>query len=336
MLRFVLSLFLGYNIVLTTRYFQSVVAVVNMAEPLSCIFYISAFLLYRGDISARTAQTTNNVLLDLVSFLRKLLWICCVLTAAVIKETGITAGALVIGDCLISLLQSLNTVGKFSDGLKMWIWLRTGWMFIVTLSFLFYVVLRVVIVKTDIQEFFATCLMFVTGESREALQHLLALWEIGGNSADSLYLGSSELIRKAENPFAFLNNPIERILSLMYLHYRYILLLIWPFHLCAEYAFDCIPKISDISDYRNFYTIIIYSGIIFIGFVGLYNLILPSSAYMHATKKEESSNSQFSVLSSSRPESVLVALCWFVVSFAPISGVILLVKITQSIKSIMH
>lgn len=40
---------------------------------------------------------------------------------------------------------------------------------------------------------------------------------------------------------------IHNIISyFQYLHFRYFYLLVWPTSLCAEYAFDCIPKVSHI------------------------------------------------------------------------------------------
>ena len=51
--------------------------------------------------------------------------------------------------------------------------------------------------------------------------------------SSSLYLGDSELIRRAENPFRFLHG-IEKIFSYAYLHFRYCSLLLLPWQLCAE------------------------------------------------------------------------------------------------------
>lgn len=85
------------------------------------------------------------------------------------------------------------------------------------------------------------------------------------------YLGDSELIRKAENPFAFLEHK-EKIFSLFYLHFRYFYILLWPSTLCAEYAFDCIPKVSNINDFRNLYSIGLYLSLIFLIIIGIFKI----------------------------------------------------------------
>lgn len=74
---------------------------------------------------------------------------------------------------------------------------------------------------------------------------------------DAIYLGNSELIRKAENPFTFLKGQ-ERLLSYIYLHFRYFYLLLLPIQLCAEYAFNCIPSVSEVLDIRNIYSFGMY------------------------------------------------------------------------------
>ncbi|CAM9161923.1 unnamed protein product, partial [Ectocarpus fasciculatus] len=98
-----------------------------------------------------------------------------------------------------------------------------------------------------------------------------------------------------ENPFAFLNTAQERVLSLVYLHFRYILVLVWPLQLSAEYAFDCIPKVSDISDWRNVYSFSTYALVAAVGLYSLHSMI----------------------------DGLLVAICWFIVTFVPMSGVFL-------------
>jgi hypothetical protein len=85
------------------------------------------------------------------------------------------------------------------------------------------------------------------------------------------YLGDSELIRKAENPFAFLESE-EKKFSLFYLHFRYFYILLWPSTLCAEYAFDCIPKVSNIKDFRNLYSIGLYLSLILLIIIGIFKI----------------------------------------------------------------
>ena len=72
----------------------------------------------------------------------------------------------------------------------------------------------------------------------------------GGLSLTSSTLEHSELIRKAENPFAFLSG-LPRVLSLNYLQAKYAELLLFPTTLCCEYSFNCIPAVESFSDPRN-------------------------------------------------------------------------------------
>merc|ERR1711871_1076770 len=89
--------------------------------------------------------------------------------------------------------------------------------------------------------------------------YLLGQLFSGGDSTvmNSVYLESSQLIRKAENPFSFLSGT-EKALSLMYLHFRYMYVLLLPIQLCPEYAFDCIQSLSTIFDIRFLYVGLTY------------------------------------------------------------------------------
>jgi protein O-mannosyl-transferase len=63
-------------------------------------------------------------------------------------------------------------------------------------------------------------------------------------------LQHSLLIRKTENPFHFISHPIARILSKLYIQAKYALLLLYPQQLCAEWSYNCIPAIRDLTDFR--------------------------------------------------------------------------------------
>jgi hypothetical protein len=83
------------------------------------------------------------------------------------------------------------------------------------------------------------------------------------------YLGESQLIRRAENPYAFLETRTEKILSYMHLHYRYFMLLVYPKEQCAEYAYDCIPKVTSLADDRNTLSFGLYGGFVAATLLGL-------------------------------------------------------------------
>jgi len=48
------------------------------------------------------------------------------------------------------------------------------------------------------------------------------------------------------------------VLSTLYLHAFYGLLLLWPYDLCFDYSFNCIPLLKSLSDWRNLITLAMY------------------------------------------------------------------------------
>jgi hypothetical protein len=261
---------------------ESVAAVVNLAEPLSCVFYLVAFLVYRWDVcradaAARGASPPPPALLSLGA---KLLWLGCVIVATLVKETGVTAGGVLAGDVAVCLLQRGAAGRAGREGVvpwRPWLRARVWWVAVAGVSLAWYAVLRVVIVKSDIVELAGAVGLVLTGSgggggggggagAADRLQSALRLWgaALGGEAGD-LYLGDSELIRRAENPFAFLDTRAEKVLSFMYLHFRYVYVLVWPAELSAEYAFDCIRKVSALWDPRNLGSLAAYGGVALAG-----------------------------------------------------------------------
>ena len=170
--------------------------------------------------------------------------------------------------------------------------------------------------KADIVDLAFAVRAAVRERSFESAEHIVRLWSSGAASADNLYLGSSELIRKAENPFAFLAGT-EAILSTMYLHFRYVLLLVFPVHLSAEYAFDCIPKVVDLADARNLLSFSLYSVVIFCLLYDSYNIYCSRMAKMQEPPDGNRTNDIVLL----KKEGIIVAISWFIVAFSPISGV---------------
>ena len=62
-------------------------------------------------------------------------------------------------------------------------------------------------------------------------------------------LSGSQLLRRAENPFAFLQG-LSKVLSLNYLQAFYAGLLLAPIHLSAEWSYNCIPAVESLHDPR--------------------------------------------------------------------------------------
>lgn len=135
-------------------------------------------------------------------------------------------------------------------------------------------------------------------------------------SYSSFYLDQSQLIRRAENPFAFLNGTTEKYYSFSYLHFRYMYLLLYPEDLCAEYAFNCIPKVSAWEDDRAKYPLIMYGVLLLIALHGVYHI------WKHArTKPGKSDSDESNIEDSVSPLGSLISLMFMVIPFIPASGV---------------
>jgi tetratricopeptide (TPR) repeat protein len=67
--------------------------------------------------------------------------------------------------------------------------------------------------------------------------------------------------RRLENPVAF-SRGATKLLSNMYLHAYYGLLLLWPYNLSFDYSFDCIPLVHSLADPRNLITLAMYCAIV--------------------------------------------------------------------------
>lgn len=99
------------------------------------------------------------------------------------------------------------------------------------------------------------CLSYCAGLAFLAVPYLALRTYLSSHTLSLLSITSStlqhsQLIRKAENPFAFLTGW-DWIRSVNYLQAKYAQLLFFPSELCAEYSFDCIPAVVSWMDPRN-------------------------------------------------------------------------------------
>ena len=76
-------------------------------------------------------------------------------------------------------------------------------------------------------------------------------------SGSAITIGT-EVFRAVENPIAFLTDPTSIWLSIIHLHYRYVILLLFPRTLSVDYSFNCIPVVLDASDPRIIAPLILY------------------------------------------------------------------------------
>jgi Domain of unknown function (DUF1736) len=335
---------------------ESVAAVVNMAEAVSltlsiiafCIFYKSSKVLPNVSKSrpGTPAQTTSPLYMQLLSIT---LWFSILALSVLFKETGITICGIIVAASGTALLLTMKTSyltkrvttrnSKASksnilleivlQSLLRWSKTNVSWL-VAALSGVF------------CYSLFRVSLLIPKGASYQMPFKSLfsffdyTVWRGIKESIGKSYLGESKLIRKAENPFSFLRGT-EKTLSMMYLHFRYFYQLLWPDSLCAEYAFDCIPKVSSVRDPRFLLVVLFYSFIVSSFFYFLYRVLVPSSLEVrmvldyggeekdvvegqgkgkYGGKKKERSCAVWKVL----PEHYLLSLVWMIVPFIPASG----------------
>lgn len=65
-------------------------------------------------------------------------------------------------------------------------------------------------------------------------------------------------IQQVENPIAFVDSRLTRVLSTGHLHARYFALLLVPWRLSADWSFNCVPLVTSLRDPRNVLTAALY------------------------------------------------------------------------------
>lgn len=205
---------------------EAITAVVNMAEPLCSILIIIAYLCYRRS-----------------GLLHGLLWVLATVTAVLVKETGIIAALLVLATVISRLVVRVlvKITLPAAHGARMrccglgdllWVTASTGAVYL-------YFGLRHVLTHSQRDDIFSSW--------SNAWYHMLTFL---ADREQADYLGSSELLRRAENPFAFLHG-LPKVLSTLHLYVRYVGVLLWPAEQAPEYSFDCIPAVQGWEDPRN-------------------------------------------------------------------------------------
>lgn len=187
---------------------ESVAAVVNMAEAFSACFIILSYMLFLNSTkTAATAKSSFGYWLREVGAV--LLWVVLVVLASLFKETGITACVLVVAkttmDAVIHLLSSRrSTIDKHHNSTSTQTvavyTLYTG-----TALFLTYLYMagRTLMTSPHRSE--------ILSSTPSVLYNLLLKPVLEKGES---YLDSSQLLRKAENPFAKLVG-VEKVYSTM-------------------------------------------------------------------------------------------------------------------------
>jgi hypothetical protein len=270
---------------------ESVTAVVNMAESIHCIFYILAFLTYLR----RPARGSSYAL-----------WFACVLVSSLFKETGVTVVGVILArsavDLMVVVMDNRRT-DSIAVSVKQWRGVELPW--------------------------WGACVTFLVLYALFRLYLVNAL-PVLQNSGGDIFLESSMLIRRAENPYAFLTGK-ERALSLAYLHYRYMRQLLFPYELCAEYSFDCIPSVASIFDPRTALSCVTYLTVVAIAVLGLLSAALGwsgtalgwSGTALGWSGTAATEGQRKAMGDKMKPKALLHALVWLIVPFIPASGVFL-------------
>eukprot|EP01083_Nonionella_stella_P009831 28136_1 len=215
---------------------EAVTGIVGAAELLSCLFGLLSFFCFafshsayftpsrtnQNDIMLHTAYPSNN-------FIAFLFWsgISCLFyyLSALSKEGGVTISALMILHVSFQFWQH-------------WIQYHNAKQHTTT-SLYFNLLIYLLLFALPI----AWLLLYL-----QLRQYLAGVVMSVGH----------EVFRRTENPVAFAPEFLTRVLTIPYLHYFYLSLLVIPHPLSVDYSFNCLPMIHSIYDHRNIYWILPY------------------------------------------------------------------------------
>jgi hypothetical protein len=184
---------------------EAVIAVVNMAEAFSSIFIISAYMIFSS--SQNTSPNSKRKLsFDAIA------WTTCTIIAILYKETALVSPLLIVARFILEMIVagvqcffSKFIVAQFTLSTKSSVLAEKAvWLVLVITIFYVYFAFRYVLINSKVDLNTASFFDIVSASLS---------YNIFGGLKDS-YLSSSELIRKAENPFSFLSGT-ERTLSLL-------------------------------------------------------------------------------------------------------------------------
>jgi hypothetical protein len=176
---------------------ESVTAVVNLAEPFSTIFVIFSYLLFMNSIHIVSSKDKklSNVYIALHLMISSILWCMSVIMAVLFKETGIIATLFIIAYLFGRKLFLSTCIIPFS--------VMFYWIFISSVFIYVYFGLRSILVNPARME--------ILQDPLQIMSFILTyLFQAKGDS----YLNTSQLLRRAENPFAFLTGQ-TKILSML-------------------------------------------------------------------------------------------------------------------------
>lgn len=306
---------------------EAVTAVVNLAEPCSASAFLLSYLCFHF---SRKAWIDVNVKGSLSRVLRVLfwttLWWLLAIVATLFKETGILAAVLplayVIGRMIVRMAFDWLSGGKMeASSSKGSTVIPFGFAVFSVVNFLaflhLYFALRSILVHPARASFLADPVLFV--------RQLLVFWQ---NASGDSYLNASQLLRRAENPFAFLTGS-TKVYSMLYLYFRYVYVLCLPYEQSPEYSYNCIAQVDDVHDVRN-----LYSGVMILVFfvLGVWSLcaLYPRSSAKVAVAVSANKDDTDNVDSNSADNdsddcsqgTLFECLLWLYIPFLPLTGIV--------------
>lgn len=262
---------------------ESVTAAVNMAEPLSAILIMLSYLIFYQ------SYKISNTIGYLSLICRGLLWWILLICSVLLKETGIVAALLpftfILGRSIANILfynSNKQSIDISSSILGALFWMSQCLLFIYL-----YFALRGILVNSQ--------RMTILSDPRLLLQHIVN-FALSPSNRDS-YLNASQLLRRAENPFAFLTGQTW-VMSTLHLYTRYFFLLLYPYEQSPEYSFNCISAVESWQDMRNVYSLWLLSTLLCIGLTSLY------------------------YTAKNRDYTLFHIMLWLIIPFIPLTGIV--------------
>jgi Flp pilus assembly protein TadD len=290
---------------------EAITGVVGRSEPLCATFSMVCFLSYRRAVLVPGEMT---------KFFFGAISVSMFVLATLSKEIGITIiGVIAVYDLFMAPASSAFLANDYVP----------VWHSHASVSSRCWLVARFLLLLGLMASYLCTRLLLMSevglsSTSGGSVASAIAIIKSG--SWANATLNQSELIRKTENPFIF-THGLSRVLSLMYLHWRYLLLLLYPAEMCAEYSFNCIPAVRSLADVRNVSSFAAYLGMLALGLGSIYRAVSQPRCGGRAGERDEKADSANAPREAKAPAAdfrsagELVGLAWMLLPFIPASGV---------------
>ena len=187
---------------------EAVTAIVNMAESIHTILVLATFYIFlRSTESHSSTRTFFGALFSTV------LWFVLIVCAILFKETGLIGCGLIFAKTVMHLVLFIvekvrnffyDTVSPSRDSLLYTFWIYYYWNTVALFTCYIYFSFRSLLILADRDA-------LLSSSWSSLLNQLIYNPLMFGPSS---YLDSSQLIRKAENPYAFLHGT-EKVLSVL-------------------------------------------------------------------------------------------------------------------------